>query len=197
MTPKVDVIVLTRHAGPLRPEVEAGLRAQEGVQLIVHRVIGTGAPEDRCRWEAIARARNAGKMRGNARWLMFLDDDVVLEPHCVATLVGELIRRTLYGALAADYLAERCEGQIARHVAMGATLFRREALEQIRFTWRARKCECQCCCDDLRLRHWGIDYCPTARAHHLPKDGIRGHTNDGEAACCAGGQSSWSRDFGV
>jgi hypothetical protein len=123
-------------------------------------------------------------MRGNARWLMFLDDDVVLEPHCVATLVGELIRRTLYGALAADYLAERCEGQIARHVAMGATLFRREALEQIRFTWRARKCECQCCCDDLRRRHWGIDYCPTATAHHLPKDGIRGHTNDGAAACC-------------
>jgi hypothetical protein len=67
---------------------------------------------------------------------------------------------------------------------MGATLFRRAALEQIRFTWRARKCECQCCCDDLRQLHWGIDYCPTAQARHLPKDRLRGCATSGAEAEC-------------
>ena len=138
MNPKIDLVVLTRHTGPLHSEVEGGIHAQEGVQIIVHRVVGTAEAEDRCRWEAIARARNDGKLRGNTRWLMFLDDDVVLDPRCISTLVGELIRRPLYAALAADYLGERCEGQIARHVAMGATLFRREALERIRFTCARR-----------------------------------------------------------
>ena len=183
MNPKVDVVVLTRHAGPLHPEVERGLLAQVGVQVILHRVVGSAESEDRCRWDAIARGRNEGKLRGNARWLMFLDDDVVLEPRCVAALVSELIRRPLYGALAADYLGERREGQIAPHVAMGATLFRREALEQIRFTWRPRRCECQCCCDNLRQLHWGIDYCRSARARHIPNDGIRGNRIAGDAEC--------------
>ena len=39
----------------------------------------------------------------------------------------------------------------------------------MRFTWSEKKCECQCCCDDLRRLHWGIDYCRSALAQHLPK----------------------------
>lgn len=172
VTPKVDLVILTRHVGPLHPDVERGFRNQRAVQLVVHRVVGSTNPEDRCRWDAIARARNEGKLRGNAPWLMFLDDDVVLQPRCVATLVDELNRRPAYAALAADYLGERRTGQIARHVSMGATLFRREVLEQLRFTSSHNQCECQCCCDDLRRRHWGIDYCDAALARHLPKSEI-------------------------
>ena len=169
VTPKVDLVILTRHVGPLHPEVERGFRDQRAVQLVVHRVAGSACADDQNRWDAIARARNEGKLRGSCPWLMFLDDDVVLEPRCIATLLDELGRRPAYAALAADYLGERRLGEIARHVSMGATLFRREALEQLRFTWRDKKCECQCCCDDLRRLHWGIDYCPSAKARHLPK----------------------------
>jgi glycosyltransferase involved in cell wall biosynthesis len=162
--------MLMREAAPLRPEVEQGLRQQRGVDVALHRVIGQTLPDDRCRWDAIARGRNEGKARGAAPWLMFLDDDVALEPGCISTLVAELSRRPHYAALAADYLGERRDGQVSRHVAMGATLFRREALEHVRFRWLRDRCECQCCCDDLRRGRWAIDYSPNVRARHLPRE---------------------------
>jgi hypothetical protein len=168
--PDVDLVVLTRHGGPLCPEVERGFRNQRAVRLFVHRVAGSTYPDDRNRLDAIVRARNEGKLLGGYPWLMFLDDDVVLEPCCISTLVDELGRRPAYAALAADYLGESRADEIARHVSMGATLFRRRALEQIRFRWHEKKCECQWCCDDLRRLQWGIDYCDSARAHHLAKN---------------------------
>jgi hypothetical protein len=166
--PKVDLIVLTRHGTALHPDVERGLHNQRGIQAIMHRVVGQPELTDCCRYETIARARNEGKQCGNAPWVMYVDDDVVLDSQCVRTLVDEIGRRPAFAALAADYLGEHREGQVAGHVAMGATLFRRQSLEQIRFTWAHDKCECRCCCDDLRRRHWGIDYCQAAVARHLP-----------------------------
>ncbi len=170
VTPQVDVVVLSRTAGPLPRAVEQGLDCQCDVQIVVHRVVGPPQPTDQCHWQTIARARNEGKRRGAVPWLMFVDDDVVLEPECVATLLDELHRRPLYGAVAADYLGEQRDGQVPRHVAMGATLFQREVLEQIDFRWGERKCECQCCCDDMRQLLWGIGYSTTARAHHLAEE---------------------------
>jgi hypothetical protein len=150
--------------------VDAGLDCQRGVQIVVHRVVGPPLPTDQCHWQTIARARNEGKRRGVAPWLMFVDDDVVLEPECVAMLLGELNRRPLFGAVAADYLGEMSDGQVPRHVAMGATLFRREVLEQVDFRWGEQKCECQCCCDDMRQSLWGIAYSSAARAHHIAEE---------------------------
>src|SRR3954462_559182 len=64
---------------------------------------------------------------------------------------------------------------------MGGTLFRRAALDEVRFRWQEKRCECQCCCDDLRRRRWAINYCPAAKARHLPK-GQMGHPNHSAAA---------------
>jgi hypothetical protein len=169
--PKVDLIVLARDAGPLHPEVKLGIRLQQEVQIAVHRVEGKQLPSDQCRWDAIARARNEGKLRGKAPWLMFLDDDVVLAPECVSRLVTEIRRRPAYGALGADYLGQARAGRVSPHVSMGATVFRREVLDQIRFRWDRQRCECQCCCDDLRRLLWGVDYSPVAQARHLAKNG--------------------------
>jgi hypothetical protein len=55
------------------------------------------------------------------------------------------------------------------HVAMAATLFRRHVLARIRFRWKAGRCECQCCCDDLRAMGLGITYLPAAKARHLER----------------------------
>ena len=104
---------------------------------------------------------------------MFLDDDVVMSPGCVAALLNELAKRPSYAALGADYLGEHRLGRMAPHVALGATLFRREALEQITFVWCGRSCECQCCCDALRRLRWAIDYSVAARARHLTDEDIR------------------------
>jgi hypothetical protein len=182
MIPKVDLILLSRSAGPLNPAVEQGLRNQRGIQLVVHRVVGQPQSSDRCRYETIARARNEGKSCGREPWLLFVDDDVVLESQCISTLVNELRRRPMFAALAADYLGERREREIARHVSMGATLFRRAAVAQISFRWRENRCECQCCCDDVRRLGWAIDYCPAAKARHLPKREVSEHSPADAAA---------------
>jgi hypothetical protein len=197
MKPQVDVIVLMRDARPLHPDVERGLRRQHEVELAVHRVIGKRLPGDRCRWDAIARARNEGKLRGSSPWLMFLDDDVVLAPACIAQLVAELRRRPAYGALGADYLGQLRPGRVANHVSMGATIFRREALEQIYFAWREKRCECQCCCDDLRRLYWGIDYFFPAKARHLPKGEVGGSSSVTAPARCGSHKDASNRKIGT
>lgn len=176
MAIEVDLVILTPNEAPLRTEVAAGIARQSGVKLIVHRIIASARPDDANRWATIARGRNEARRIGVAAWLMYLDDDVVLGEDCVATLVEELNRRPLFGAIAADYLDESQAGQCAGHVAMGATLFRRRVVQGVHFRWEPNKCECQCCCDDLRRLGIGIGYEPRARARHLSGgDRLRSH----------------------
>ena len=103
---------------------------------------------------------------------MFVDDDVVLGRDCVAGLLQALQARVEFAAFAADYNQEMKAGRghpdYPRHVGMGATLFRRKPLESVTFRWEDRKCECQCCCDDLRRAGYAIGYLPGAIAWHRP-----------------------------
>lgn len=134
----------------------------------MYRVIGGPRVSDVNRHQTIARARNRALGLGDSPWVLFLDDDVVLAPDCVAALVDGLRRRPLeWGALAADYIGQSGGRSRVGHVSMGATLFRREVLSSIRFRWEAGRCECRCCCEDLARRGLRIGYLPTARARHL------------------------------
>ncbi|MGH7140462.1 MAG: glycosyltransferase family 2 protein [Pirellulales bacterium] len=161
----VDVVVLSRRAEPLLREVQFALRGQQGVHLVVHRITGSPQPADANRWQTIACARNRAKSLGSAPWIMFLDDDVVPDLQCVRRLLEGLQSRPAYGALAADYLGELGRAN-AGHVGMGCTLFRRSVLARVQFRWSPGRCECQCCCDDLRAMGIGIGYFPAGRAHH-------------------------------
>jgi len=167
-TPTIDLAVLTRDARPLSPEVAASIRAVQGVNLRVNRVIGTPRKSDPHRVATIARARNTAVQQARAPWLMFLDDDVVLAPDCIARLHHTLASRPDFAGVAADYLGESRWDQSSPHVAMGATMFRRSALEQNKFRWEPNKCECLCCCEDLRNMGAKVEYLPTAKAKHLP-----------------------------
>ena len=55
-----------------------------------------------------------------------------------------------------------------RHVGMAAIMFRRERLANLRFRWEAGKCECLCCCEDLRRVGLAIGYLKGATAWHRP-----------------------------
>lgn len=166
IAPEIDVAVLTRQRRSINHEVEAALRSQLGVLLKLHQIVAEPESDDTCRWDAIVRGRNRGKQVGKSPWVMFVDDDVVLDPHCARRLLQALIRSPYYAAFGADYLGEGVKGRVAPHVTMGATLFRRQALAELSFRWHDNRCECQCCCDDLRRRNWGVDYCPAAKANH-------------------------------
>ena len=177
MQPEIDLIVLSRDKSPLESRVAEAIARQQGVSLNVIRVIGSPQPADRHRWETIARARNRGKHLAKAPWVMFVDDDVVLGRNCIQSLVTRLRTEPSFGALAADYLQESQRFRTTRHVAMGATLFRRSVLNVIQFRWEVNKCECQCCCDDLRSMLIAIDYLPGAVARHISIDGSPDSTN--------------------
>ncbi|HWE40650.1 MAG TPA: glycosyltransferase [Isosphaeraceae bacterium] len=187
----VDVILIRRDDSPPPAAVARALAAQRGVRPRLHRVVGAPRPDEPNRWATIARARNAGRRLGSSPWAFFLDDDVVLEPDCLATLVDGLRRRPEFAALAADYLGEsRRDGFVAddvaipRHVAAGAILFRREVLAFVPFRWQVDKCECQCCCDDLRRAGFGIGYLRGAGARHEPSL-TADHRHHGAAAGAA------------
>jgi hypothetical protein len=174
---EIDLIVPCRDGGEPPAHVLRGIRAQLGVRLAVHRVDGRARPGEH-RMDTITRARNRGSRLGSSPWIMFLDDDVLLGPGCVALLLEELCRRPGYAALAADYLGELGDRSnlgirspsgglpATPHVAMGATLFRRDLLSHLSFRWESGRCECQCCCDDLRRAGFGIAYLPGAIATH-------------------------------
>jgi hypothetical protein len=172
MPTHVDIVVLTRDASPIRQDVLGAIYAQVSIIPTVHRVIGAPREDDAHRWQTIARARNEGKRLGSSPWLMFVDDDVVLGRGCIASLLQTLQAQAEFAAFAADYNHEMKAGHgnpdYPRHVGMGATLFRRKALESVTFRWEDQRCECQCCCDDLRKAGYGIGYLPEAIAWHKP-----------------------------
>ena len=114
---------------------------------------------------------------------MYFDDDVVLHPQCIATLVGHLSRRPVYAALAADYLDEYRQVRSPTTSRWVRPCFVGTFSRQLQFTWNDKQCECQCCCDDLRSRHLAIDYCPSAKARHL-RYGDRRHGRPQHAAAC-------------
>ena len=166
----IDLILLSRDLSAPRWDVGRGIETQDGMRFQIHRVIGAPRPDDPNRWETIARARNEGKGLGRTPFVMYLDDDVVLGPGCMARLLMGLRRRPEFAALAADYNGEMNSGwenwDYPRHVGMGATLFRRERLAVMTFRWESGRCECQCCCDDLRRGGFAVGYLPGAVASH-------------------------------
>ncbi|MGC8640494.1 MAG: glycosyltransferase family 2 protein [Isosphaeraceae bacterium] len=169
---QVDLILLSRDLAAPRPDVWQGIQSQRGVQPRMHRVAGPPRPGDTNRWETIARARNEMRTVGTAQLVMFLDDDVVLGPDCVARLAHALERRPEFAALAADSAGEMNRPwqhwDYPDHVGLAAVLFRRERLATLTFRWEQEKCECLCCCDDLRAAGWGIGYLQGAQAWHRP-----------------------------
>jgi hypothetical protein len=168
----VDLVVLSRDLAPLREDVVESILGQRGVSVRLLRATGPRAAGDRDVLDAIVRGRNAGKRLGDSPLVMFVDDDVVLGPDCVRVLAEELSRRPEMAALGADSAGEMRGGwehwDTSVHVGMAAVLFRRERLEGIRFRWEPGKCECRCCCEDLRRAGHGIGYCPGAAAWHRP-----------------------------
>mgnify|MGYP003675470411 CR=1 FL=1 len=167
--PTVDVLMLCRPHSKPRPSVLEAIHRQRDVHVRLH--VGTGWPHntDRNRWQTIARARNQIKQRATADWVMFVDDDVLLDPQCIAMLVHRLECSPTLGAVAADYDLENQTSIDAGHVGMGACLFRGEVLNTVQFRFTTNQCECACCCEDLRQQGIGITYCGIAGATHLGK----------------------------
>jgi hypothetical protein len=167
LTEIVDVVVLHRPGLPPSKRVIQAILGQRNVRVNLHLMVGAAEPGDLNRWATIARARNSAKRFAKAAWFMFVDDDVLLDLDCAATLLRELKSTESLGAIAADYSNDRARPDRAGHVAMGATLFRRDVLRRLQFRSTDKLCECWCACLDLRYNKVHIQYSDAARATHL------------------------------
>lgn len=162
----IDLVLLKQAGQVVAQPVLDALEQQGRVSLNTIVVTGDRLSQDHNRWDAICRARNRAKSCASASKVMFLDSDVVLPEGAIERLAIALDRDPKLAAAAADYLGEAGRWSVA-HVGMGATLFRRDILSRITFRWEAHKCECLCCCEDLRKLGWRIEYFPGLRAQHL------------------------------
>jgi hypothetical protein len=164
----VDVLTVLGPGRAIREPVLSALENQGDMQLEHYVVEGTPLLPGERRADAIARARNRAKQLGTAHYAMFLDDDVVLPPRGIEKLVYALFFNPHYAAIGINYQKPvQPSHSHAVHVAMGAVLFIRPILEQIHFRTEPNKCECYCCCKDIRRMGYLIDYLPGLRAQHL------------------------------
>jgi hypothetical protein len=160
----VDVLTILAPGEAVRPEALAALSRQGSIR--VHHYFAEGRPlPGESRVETIARARNLVKSRGNSDLALFLDRDVVLPDCGLEHLAAALEDSPAFGALGIDYGAPQTSP--GPHVAMGALMFRRPVLEQLRIRSEPGVCECECCCADLRAMGYQIDYLKGLRAEHL------------------------------
>ncbi len=163
----VDVLTVLGPGRTVHESVLSALQDQGDVTLEHHIVEGTHPLPGEGRIDAIARTRNRAKNMGTAHYVMFLDDDVVLPPKAIEKLVFALFFNPRYAAIGIDYQDLHQPSPWAVHVAMGSVMFIRPILEQIHFRTEPDKCECYCCCDDIRRMGYLIDYLPGVRAEHL------------------------------
>jgi hypothetical protein len=131
--PLVDVAVLHRPGQLPGEEVLRALQRQRGVAVRIRLHEGAARPGDHNRWATIARCRNQARQAGSAAWFMFVDDDVLLAEDAMAVLLSELQADRRLAAVAADYDHDRLDPQRSQHVGMGATMFRRSALDGLVF----------------------------------------------------------------
>jgi len=163
----VDVLTVLGPGRAIHESVLSALKNQGDVTLKHYVVEGTPPLPGEGRIDAIARARNRAKSLGDAHYAMFLDDDVVLPPRAIEELVYTLFFNPRYAAIGIDYQHFAQPSAWAAHVAMGAVMFIRPILEQIHFRTEPNKCECYCCCEDIRRMGYLIGYLPGLRAEHL------------------------------
>jgi len=163
----VDVLTVLGPDRTIKEPVLEALKNQGDVNL-EHYVI-EGKPlyfgEDRV--ATIARARNQAKSFGTSHYVMFLDDDVVLPDKGIEKLAYTLFFNRRYGAVGIDYQDQGHQSLWTIHVAMGAVMFIRPILEKIHFRTEPNKCECYCCCEDIRRMGYLIGYLPGLGAKHL------------------------------
>jgi hypothetical protein len=172
---QVDVLTVLGPDRTICEPVLSALKNQGDVELKHYVIHGTPLLPWEDRIYAIARARNHAKKEGDAHYVMFLDDDVVLPSLGIEKLVYALLFSPHHAAVGIDYQGMHQPFLLSVHVAMGAVLFIRPILEQINFRAEPGKCECLCCCEDIRRMGYLIDYLPGLRAEHLKDTKTQSH----------------------
>lgn len=133
-----------------------------------------------------ADARNQVKQFGKSKFVLMLDNDIVLPPDSLKRMVDFLDSRPDFGAIGLckhkrfTYSTDEAWLRPA-HVDMSCVLFRLEVLQQITFVDHAnaarlgRKvfgCECAGVCHDMKRMGLGIGFLPRVYVDHLHNESV-------------------------
>lgn len=169
---EIDVVtpVAPTH-GQIDPLVEDALVLQYRTNIHRYIVCGPERFPGESRAAVIARTRNIAKTYGHAPYLFFLDSDVVIPEDSLFPLAEMLSSDNRLAGIGLCYFDGEDPLVVpAPHVACGATLYRRELLEEITFFGQLRRCECSHALKAFRNKGYDLIYHPTIRATHL-RDG--------------------------
>lgn len=169
----LDILMPTEEGRYIPQEALAGLLSQGiSFRLWVSTRISGGN---------YAQARNNIKRYGKGRFVLMLDNDVILPPGAVKRMVEFLTSHPRYAAIAlTKHVWESSFEEVITppHVDMSCVLFRKKILDELTFSEPSKDgrqlpepyggCECAQCCFDIRKRGLEIGFLPGLSVHHLP-----------------------------
>lgn len=169
----LDILMSTEEGRYIPQEVLDGILSQEiSFRLWVSTKISGGD---------YAQARNNIKQYGRTRFLLMLDNDIILPAGAVKKMIEFLKSHPNYAAIALskhDWTSSVKEVITPPHVDMSCVLFRKEILDEITFSEPRKEgrqlpepyggCECAQCCFDIRQMGFEIGFLPGLYASHIP-----------------------------
>ena len=126
-----------------------------------------------------AGARNRVKQYATSKYLLTMDNDLVLEPYSIKKLVTFLDRNPNFGAIAINkYRVPPGNGEaiVESHIDSAPVLWRLELLKKITYEYRVQKdhegkdyigCECLAAGQDVRAMGYEIGFLTGIRCHHI------------------------------
>ena len=121
-----------------------------------------------------AGTRNRVKRFGETKYILAMDNDLILEEGSFLKMVEFLDNHPDFAAIAISK-KEKFEGNgeelIRNHVDSAPVLWRKEILDQLTYEFRATggviQCECQTACDDVRKMGYEIGFLTNIMCKHV------------------------------
>ena len=160
--PFVDVVMPLQEGRFIHSEVMKGLSNQcVKTRLWTSTLVSNGD---------FAAARNQVKQYARSKYVLMLDNDMVLPEGALERMIKFLDKHKDFGAVA---LSKRHtpnpalgEVEVAVHIDAGGTLWRNELYQKITYQFRG-SCECMASCEDLRAMGYEIGMLTGTHAKHI------------------------------
>ena len=121
-----------------------------------------------------AGTRNRVKKFGETKYILAMDNDLILEKGSLSKMVSFLNEHPHFAAIGINKYRRpegNGEGLISKHVDSAPLLWRKEVLDKITYEFRpvedTIQCECQSACDDVRALGYEIGFLTAITCDHI------------------------------
>ena len=163
----IDVCMAVEEGRFISPQVIEGLQIQQWPYRLW---ISTQNDNN-----GAAGTRNRVKRFGETKYILAMDNDLILEKDSFSKMVEFLDIHPHFAAIAINKYKRPegdGEGLISNHVDSAPVLWRKEILDKLTYEFRATggiiQCECQTACDDVRKMGYEIGFLTNITCKHIP-----------------------------